>query len=97
MSNSVALSGALLERKSKRFTPAGLPVIEGLISHCSEVQEASSPRTIEMDVRFKALGSIAERIEAIRLGTPLKMQGFLAPARLRSQQLIFHITNFELE
>jgi primosomal replication protein N len=97
MSNSVSLSGSLLERKSKRFTPAGLPVLEGLISHCSEVQEASSPRIIEMDVRFKALGTVAERMDAVSLGASLAMQGFLAPARLRSQQLIFHITHFELE
>lgn len=95
--NSVRLSGALIEKKAKRFTPAGIPVIEGLVGHESDVIEAGARRKIQCEVRLKAIGEIAERLDSIAIGTELLLQGFLAPARQTGRQLIFHLTNFELE
>jgi len=97
MSNSAELSGTLVEKKAKRFTPAGIPVLELLVSHQSQVTEAARPRTVQFELRVKALGDIAESIEQAPLGSVLQMKGFFAPARLHSRSLIFHLTNFELE
>ena len=91
------LSATLVEKNAKRFTPAGLPVLECQMHHESQVREAAAMRTIGFECRVKAIGEIAERIEQLALGSVLTMTGFLAPARQHSKQLIFHITDFELE
>ncbi|NBW00687.1 MAG: primosomal replication protein N [Betaproteobacteria bacterium] len=95
--NQVRLSVTLSEKKAKRFTPGGLPVLELTVSYSGEVQEAGSGRQIQMTAKAKAVGQIAERIDEIPLGAELCALGFLAAARLNSKQLIFHITDFELE
>ena len=95
--NQVRLSVTLSEKKAKRFTPGGLPVLEVAVSYSGEVQEAGGGRHIQLTAKAKAVGQVAERIDAIPLGTELCALGFLAPARLNSRQLIFHITDFELE
>ena len=95
--NQAALSGNLVEKKAKRFTPAGIPVIEVRLAHISEVVEAGLNRTVQFELKAKAVGEVAERLEKVSLGQNLIMQGFLAPPRLHSTQINFHLTNFELE
>lgn len=95
--NQARLSGSLLEKKAKRYTPAGLPVVEALLSHESTVTEAGLSRQVAMEVRLKAIGQIAERLERVSLGKKLNVEGFLAPARLASRQLNVHVTNFDVE
>jgi primosomal replication protein N len=97
VSNRVDLSGCLVEKKAKRYTPAGLPVLELTLGHESPVIEAASPRVVTFEIRVKAIGQVAERIETISIGTNIKATGFLAPFRQHSKQLIFHLTDFELE
>ncbi|MBU3724214.1 MAG: primosomal replication protein N [Burkholderiaceae bacterium] len=95
--NRSVLSATLVEKKAKRFTPAGLPVLECQVHHESQVLEAAAMRTVGFECRVKAVGDIAERVEQLVIGSVLTMTGFLAPARQHSKQLIFHITDFELE
>ncbi len=45
----------------------------------------------------KAIGTIAEQLELVPLGTALRCEGFLAPARQQSKRLNLHLTKFELE
>lgn len=91
------MSGQLCEKKARRYTPAGLPVVEARVDHESSVREAQIDRTVKFEVRVKAVGPIAERLEAVPLGQSLRMKGFLAPVRLHSRQIQFHLTDFELE
>jgi primosomal replication protein N len=95
--NRVALSGCLVEKKAKRFTPAGLPVLELTLAHEAPAVEAASERVVKFEIRIKAIGQVAERIEAVSIGSKLTANGFLAPFRQHSKQLIFHLTDFELE
>jgi primosomal replication protein N len=95
--NQAALSGSLVEKKAKRYTPAGLPVLEIRLAHETQVLEAGIPRTVQFEVKAKAVGEVAERLEKIALDRRLVIQGFLAPAKLHSNQINFHLTNFELE
>ncbi len=95
--NQLQLSAVVVERKAKRYTPAGLPVVEMLVQHQSAVQEAGLSRTIELFMSVKAIGTIAEQLELVPLGTALRCEGFLAPARQQSKRLNLHLTKFELE
>jgi primosomal replication protein N len=95
--NLLQLSAVVVERKAKRYTPAGLPVVEMLVQHQSAVQEAGLSRTIELFMSVKAIGTIAEQLELVPLGTALRCEGFLAPARQQSKRLNLHLTKFELE
>ena len=95
--NRTVLSATLVEKKAKRFTPAGLPVLECQVQHEAQVLEAAGMRHLQFECRVKAVGEVAERIEQAPLGSALLLTGFLAPARQHSKQLIFHITDFELE
>ena len=97
MANQATLSGVLVEKKAKRLTPAGIPVLECVLEHSATVQEAGSDRQLTFSIKAKSLGQAAERLEQIALGHRLIAQGFLAPTRQHSKQIIFHLTNFELE
>jgi primosomal replication protein N len=97
LTNQAALSGTLIEKKAMRYTPAGLPVIEVRLMHDSTVTEAATPRSVQFEVKAKAIGEAAERLATIPLGQQIRAHGFLAPARLHSNQLNFHLTNFDLE
>jgi primosomal replication protein N len=46
--NQLALSATALEVQPLRYTPAGLPAIEMLLGHESEVIEAGKQRRIEL-------------------------------------------------
>jgi primosomal replication protein N len=97
MLNQTVLSAVLVEKKAKRFTPAGLPVVECVLAHESSVEEASQPRTLQFEIKAKAIGPIAERLESVGSGSAMTAKGFLAPTRQHSRQLMFHITDIELE
>jgi primosomal replication protein N len=89
--NRVELIATVLEREPVRYTPAGLPAIELLLSHVSEVVEAGFPRRIELTIRAVALGDLALLLADKQLGTVLRTEGFLAPARKDSQKLKLHL------
>ncbi|MGB3288811.1 MAG: primosomal replication protein N [Burkholderiaceae bacterium] len=89
--NQLVLTATALELQPLRYTPAGLPAIEMILSHESEVQEAGHARRIEMVLSAVALGDIALLLADTPLGALLSIQGFLAPARKGSNKLVLHI------
>ena len=89
--NQINLSAAVLEAKPIRYTPAGLPALEMVLKHESDVLQAGHQRRIEMTVAAIALGDIALLLADIALGTPLLIKGFLAPTRKGSSRLVLHI------
>jgi primosomal replication protein N len=95
--NEIRLSGVLVERAALRYTPAGVPVVEAQIRHCSEVIEAAAPRTLEFVVGAIALGPVAVELERAALGATLRLSGFLAPRSRRSGRLVMHVTRYENE
>ena len=94
--NCVTLSGALVERKELRFTPAAVPVLECLIEHHSEQEEAGHPRQIECLVPAIALGEITRVLLAAELGMVFEFTGFLAKTSSKSGRLRLHITRIEI-
>ncbi|MBP6020266.1 MAG: primosomal replication protein N [Burkholderiaceae bacterium] len=89
--NQIALTATTLQVDPLRYTPAGLPAVEMLLSHESEVQEAGHMRQISMEISAVALGDIALLLADTPLGASLSIQGFLAPLRKGSKKLVLHI------
>jgi len=85
------LSAAAQEVKALRYTPAGLPVVELLLDHTSEVLEAGQPRRVALQLPAIALGEMALLLADTPLGSGLHVQGFLAPARKGSNKVVLHI------
>lgn len=89
--NQLVLTATALEVQPLRYTPAGLPAVEMVLSHESEVQEAGHPRRVEMVLSAVALGDIALLLADTPLGASLSIQGFLAPVRKGANKLVLHI------
>lgn len=89
--NETALSARVLEKEPLRHTPAGIPVLELLLEHMSEVVEAGHPRRVELTIQAVLMGDLALMLADIQLGTSLQVQGFLAPVRQGAVKLKLHV------
>lgn len=89
--NQLQITATALEVKPLRYTPAGLPAVEMLLEHASEVTEAGLTRRIELVLSAVALGDIALLLSDTPLGASLSIEGFLAPARKGSSKVVVHI------
>jgi primosomal replication protein N len=89
--NQVSLTATALEVKPLRYTPAGLPAVEMILNHESEVLEAGVVRRIEMVLSAVALGDVALLLADTPMGAALSIRGFLAPTRKSSSKLVLHI------
>ncbi len=85
------MTATALEVKPLRYTPAGLPAIEMILNHDSEVLEAGHMRRVELVLPAVALGDIALLLADTPLGAALSVEGFLAPTRKGSTKMVLHI------
>lgn len=92
--NSIEISGVLIEREAVRFTPAGIEVFEAELHHRSELVEAGRIRTLEYDFSAVSYGACAKRLNALAIGSEIRIKGFLAPRSMKSRRLTVHITEF---
>ena len=83
-----------MEASALRYTPAGLPAIDLSLEHESEIQEAGQKRQVKATVKTVALGSLAERLAQLSLGSLWQFSGFLASPR-NSKNVVFHIQDFQ--
>ena len=95
--NQLRLNGVLLERGVMRYTPAGIPIVEGILSHQSEQLEAGQSRRVECEVKLLAAGPLALLLTQIPLNAELNCQGFLAKKNRNSKTLIYHVTELILQ
>ncbi len=89
--NQVGITAVVLEVKPLRYTPAGLPAVEILLEHESEVIEAGQARRVQLTIPAIALGDIALLLADTPLGAGLAIQGFIAQARKGSSKVVLHI------
>jgi primosomal replication protein N len=89
--NRVLLTAQIIERKALRYTPAGLPALDLVLKHESEVVEAQQPRKVAMDIKAVAIGKIAEQLVRFEIGTPFGLAGFLGAPR-NGRGVLLHIT-----
>ena len=92
--NRLVLAAQLAQRGAVRYTPAGLPALDLVLTHKSEVSENGAPRQVSLEIKALAIGSIAQPLGALALGSNGSFAGFLASAR-NGRGLLFHITAFE--
>ena len=92
--NRLVLAAQLVERRTLRYTPAGLPALDFELKHESELSEDGQPRKVSLQIRAVALGRITQPLAALPLGSTGQFAGFLAAAR-NGRGLLFHVTGFE--
>ncbi|MEK8085047.1 primosomal replication protein N [Aquabacterium sp. A3] len=90
--NRVELSAQIIERKALRYTPAGLPALDLVLAHESEVTEAQQSRQVKLELRAVALGPMAELLNRMDAGKPFRLTGFLGAPR-NGRGVLLHITD----
>ena len=73
-----------------RYTPAGIPALNLVLEHESQVQEAGVTRQVKLTVRAVIFGELAEVSAKSELGKLQLFTGFLINART-SKSIVFHI------
>ncbi len=73
-----------------RYTPAGLPAIDVVLSHESEVIDTGIPRQVKLSLRAVAFGSMAETLAVASLEAKWEFKGFLGLSR-NGKGVVFHI------
>lgn len=79
-----------------RHTPAGLPVVDFVLSHSSRQTEAGQERQVEFEMPAKATGDMAARIAKAQTGRRVTVEGFLNRKHRMSRMTVLHVTNLEL-
>lgn len=92
--NRLLLSASLLERGAPRYTPAGLPALDLVLKHQSEVEQAGQPRKVSLEIKALAIGEITASLARMPLGSEARFGGFLAAAR-NGRGWLFHVTEVE--
>ena len=89
--NHLVLQAALEQRGALRYTPAGLPALDMVLAHESEVAHEGQARKVSMQLKALAIGSMVAPVSGMPLGSGATFSGFLAAAR-NGKGLLFHIT-----
>jgi len=92
--NRLILAAEVVERGATRYTPAGLPALDLMLKHQSQVTEDGQPRQIAMQLKAVAIGAITRPVAALALGTPAQFAGFLTASR-NGKGLVFHVTELD--
>lgn len=91
--NQTIICGEIIKLADLRYTPAGVAVIEFGIRHKSHQIEAGMSRQVMCDISAIAFEQVAITIIDIKIGSVVKLTGFLAKKSQMSQQLILHVNN----
>ena len=75
--NTVSLSARIAEASPLRYTPAGIPALNLVLEHQSEVVEAGVARQVKLTVRAVVFGALAETSAKAELGKLQLFTGFL--------------------
>lgn len=92
--NRTELTACIAEQAALRYTPAGLPALDLILEHASEVQEAGQMRKVQLKIRALAIESLAERLAKQAVGSVWTFQGFLATPR-QGKSVVLHIQEFQ--
>ena len=93
--NFLKLTARISEVSPLRYTPAGIPALNLVLEHESEVVEAGVIRQVKLTVRAVAFGALAEVSAKSELGRLQLFTGFLINART-SKSIVFHIQDINL-
>jgi primosomal replication protein N len=91
--NRTELTACIAEQAALRYTPAGLPALDLILEHASELLEAGQMRKVQLKLRALAIGPLAERLVKQAVGSVWTFQGFLATPR-QGKSVVLHIQEF---
>jgi primosomal replication protein N len=91
------VSGSLIELDTLRHTPAGIPVLKFRIGHESSQTEAGGPRKVQCEMAAVAFEREAKLLAAAKMGSNVKITGFLAAKSRAGRALVLHATKIEFE
>ena len=92
----------MVETAAMRFSPAGIPALDCVLEHQSEVIEAGAPRKVQLQLKAVAIGPIAEQLSRQPLGIQARFEGFLGSttrsrqSASRSSSVVFHVQSFAI-
>ncbi|WP_300713292.1 primosomal replication protein N [Limnohabitans sp.] len=92
--NRTELTACIAEQAALRYTPAGLPALDLILEHASDVEEAGQMRKVQLKLRALAIGSMAERLVKQAVGSVWTFKGFLATPR-QGKSVVLHIQEFQ--
>lgn len=88
--NQVRLTARIVEASPLRYTPAGIPALNPVLEHESEMVEAGASRKVRLITKALVFGALAETASKLELGKLFVFTGFLTNART-SKSIVFHI------
>lgn len=92
--NQLRLQACIIELGAARYTPAGLPALDLLLEHTSQLEEAGSLRQVKAVLKAVAIGTMAERLGRQVVGASAVFTGFLASPR-HAKSVVLHIQDFQ--
>ncbi|WP_416548438.1 primosomal replication protein N [Limnohabitans sp. DCL3] len=92
--NRTELTACIAEQAALRYTPAGLPALDLILEHASELEEAEQFRKVQLKLRALAFGTLAERLVKQAVGSVWTFKGFLATPR-QGKSVVLHIQEFQ--
>lgn len=92
--NHVELTACIAEFNPLRYTPSGIPALNFILVHESEMMEAGVNRQVKLTLKAVAFGTLAEQAARLALGKDFRFTGFLINART-SKGVVFHIQAFD--
>ena len=92
--NRTELTACIAEQAALRYTPAGLPALDLILEHASDVEEAGQIRKVQLKLRALAIGPLAERLVKQAVGSVWTFKGFLATPR-QGKSVVLHIQEFQ--
>lgn len=95
--NRCVLSFELTGKAALRYTPAGVPVIEGEGRHQSEQPGGLVPRIVDFLIQWMAVGALAETMDRLPLGSGVRGEGYLAASRRGGKMLRLCLETIAIE
>jgi primosomal replication protein N len=90
--NQLTIVAKLIEKAAVRYTPAGIPIANGVLLHSSQQKEAGLSRLVEVELVALAAGEQSKIVSDLPLDVEFCFSGFLARKNRNSKSLVFHIT-----
>ncbi len=87
------LTAAIVEKGALRSTPAGLPAIDVNLKHETEMHRDGQPRKVALELRARAIGTVATQLSSAPLGALMSFDGFLGSGR-NGRGIVFHVDAF---
>jgi primosomal replication protein N len=92
--NEVRLTARIAEAKPLRYTPAGIPALNLVLEHESEIIEGGVARQVRLTLRAVAFGPLAQSHCQAELGKSLRFSGFMVNAKT-SKSIVLHIQDIQ--